>query len=156
MQYCNFHIMTVYESDAVCGPLFQMTAVLTPVHNIRTFVRRDELVFEAHGTPTVTHTMVSASLPCRQFDSCSMCSAVGRPLRTISDHQTLRVCGDIVRDPFGHPCCATCQLTKRSVCAASALPLVKAGADSLRSWPPGGACPNLSDHQTLRVCGQIV
>ena len=72
MQYCNFHIMTVYESDAVCEHLFQMTAVLAHVHKILTFVRRDELVFEAHGTPTVTHTMVSASLLCRQFDSCSI------------------------------------------------------------------------------------
>ena len=72
MQYCNFHIMTVYESDAACEHLFQMTAVLAHVHNIRTFVRHDELVFEAHGTPTVTHIMVSAFLLCRQFDSCSI------------------------------------------------------------------------------------
>jgi hypothetical protein len=116
-----------------------MTAVLAHVHKKRTFARSDELVFEAHGTPTVTHTMVSASLLCRQFDPCSICSASGRPLRTMSDHQTLRVCGEVVRNPFGHPCCATCRLTKRYVCAASALPAVEASDDSsirTRRRPP--------------------
>ena len=53
-------------------------------------------------------------------------------------------------------CLSNLRSAKRYVCAASALPLVKAGADSLGSWLLRGACPNLSDHQTLRVCGQIV
>ena len=70
----------------------------------------------------------------------------------MSDRLAARVCVQTVRGHLQQPRRRLCRLLKRYVCAASALPLVKAGADSLGSWPPGGACPNLSDHQTLRVC----
>ena len=103
--------------------------------------------------------MVSASLLRRQHDPCSICSASGRPLRTMSDHQTLRVCNEIVRDPFGHPCCATCRLTKRYVCAASAFPAVETSRDS-SVWTRRGprntthvmafACPH-GFHETLHT-----
>ena len=64
-------------------------------------------------------------------------SALGHPLRTVSDRQTLRVCSEIVRGPFEQPCRAACRLAKRYMCAASAFPAVETRRDSsirTRKW----------------------
>ena len=85
------------------------------------FARHAKLFFEAHETPNATHTMVSAPPLCRKNNLYSICSALGRPSRTVSDRKTLRAYGEIVRGPSGHPFHAACRRARRYVCAASAL-----------------------------------
>ena len=89
--------------------------------------------FEAHRTPNVTYITVSAPLALWIIDPCCIWLVSSRPLRPVSDRQTLRVCGQSVRRPFQHPCHAACQLAKRYVCAASAFPAV-AASDGPSVW----------------------
>ena len=93
-----------YESDTACEPRFQIATVLAHVCKMLASACHDEHIFEAHGTPNVTHTMVSTPFLCRRCDPRSLCSALGHPLRTMPDRQTLRVCSQIVRRSLRRLC----------------------------------------------------
>ena len=77
--------------------------------------------------------MVSAFFLDRRCGPRWICCDSGRPSWTMWDRQTLRVCSETVRDPFGHLCRAAWRLAKRYMCAASAFPAVETSHD-LSIW----------------------
>ena len=52
--------MTIHEAAAVSDPCFEIATVLAHVYKISIIANHDAVVFEAYGTPNVTHAMVSA------------------------------------------------------------------------------------------------
>ena len=126
----------------------KIATVLAHVCTISMFARHSKLFFETHKTPNATNTMVSAPPLGRKYNPYYICSALGRPSRTMSDRKTLRACGKIARGPSGHPFHAACRRAKCYVCAASALPATEMYCDSLIRTHRG---PRKVTHATVFV-----
>lgn len=125
ISFHNFHIVTLRGRVVARESWFQIATVLVHVCKLLVVAGHGEIVFETLGAPNVTHAMVSACFLHRRCSPRLISCASGRPSRTLTDRQTLRVCSEIVRGPFEHLCRAACRLAKRYVCTASAFPAVE-------------------------------